>query len=145
MCEVRIENSVPRVTVWHHEAASWCKTVIPREGIFSPHRTLMLDFFFLLTFWFRIFYFKSSLVMQNSEPEGWNFLSASNIDVGFFFLLTFWFRIFYFKSSIHCRTQWRWRRTFLKLTSSWHRCEVNLTTKLRDVLSIRWSPMWKVP
>ena len=36
MSEVRKENSVPRVTVWHHE------------------------------------------VMQNSDPEGWNFLSAPN-------------------------------------------------------------------
>ena len=35
-CEVRIESSVKRVTVWHQKAY---QTVIPSEGIFTLHRT----------------------------------------------------------------------------------------------------------
>ena len=97
-CDVRIENCHCLAS---RGSAEWCKTVIPRDGIFYPHRTLMLDFFFLHTFWFQIFYFKSS---------------------------------------IHCRTHWRWRRPFLKLPSLWHRCDVNLTTKLRDVLYNQCKP-----
>ena len=41
--------------------AKWCKTVIPRNGIFFPHRTLMFDSFSCLPFDFRMFYFKSSI------------------------------------------------------------------------------------
>ena len=54
---VRIENFVPRVTVWHHEA------------------------------------------LQDSDPEGRNFLSAPNTHVWFFFLHTFPFRFVFFKEA----------------------------------------------
>ena len=100
-CEVRIENSVPRVTVWHHEALPSDAKQWTRGTEFSIH------------------------------TEHWCWI---------LFLAYFWFRIFYFKSSIHCRTQWRWRRTFLKLRSLWHRCDVNLTTKLHDVLYNQCKP-----
>ena len=36
-CEVRFENSVTRVTVWHHEACRVCRTVFPRDEIFNSH------------------------------------------------------------------------------------------------------------
>ena len=38
--EVRIENSVTRVTVRH---ASWCRTVIPSDGVFNSHQTAIMD------------------------------------------------------------------------------------------------------
>ena len=67
-CEVRIENSVPRVTVWHHEALpsdakqwSWGMEIPSRGSLFGITRLCR--------------------VMQNSDPEGWNFLSAPNTDV----------------------------------------------------------------
>ena len=71
----------------------WCKTVIPKDGIFFPHRTLMFDSFSCIPFDFRMFYFKSC---------------------------------------IYYHTQGRWR--FFKMTSLWRCNDVNLMTKLRDVL-----------
>ena len=41
-CEVRIENSVTRVTDRHHEA---CRTVIQSDGIFNSYRATTLDTF----------------------------------------------------------------------------------------------------
>ena len=41
--------------------AEWCKTVIPRDGIFFPHRTLMFDSFSCIPIDFRMFYLKSSI------------------------------------------------------------------------------------
>ena len=74
-CEVQLENSVPRVTIWHHEA-------VPSRGSL-----------FGIT--------KLCRVMQNSDLEGRNFLSARNTHV----LHTFRFRMFYCKSSIHYHTK----------------------------------------
>ena len=76
-------------------SAEWCKTVIPRDGIFYLHRTIMFDSFSCLPF---------------------DFL------------------MFYFKSIIHYHTQWRWHKTFLNLTSLWRRNDINLMTKLCDIL-----------
>ena len=38
-CEVRIENSITRVTVWHNESclAEWSRTVIPSDRVFNPY------------------------------------------------------------------------------------------------------------
>ena len=46
-CEMRIENSVTRVTVQHHEA---CQTVIPSDGIFHLHQTTIIDYFSFIPF-----------------------------------------------------------------------------------------------
>ena len=80
------------------------------------------------------------LVARGSDPEGQNFLSTPKTHVCFFFLYTFRFWMFYFKSSIHYHTQWCWCRTFLSLTSLWRRNDVNLTTKLHDVLYNQCKP-----
>ena len=41
-----IENSVTRITVWHHER---CRTVTPSDGIFNLHQRTIMDFFFFHT------------------------------------------------------------------------------------------------
>ena len=46
-CDVRIENSVTRVTVWHHEA---CRAAMPSDGIFNSHRTTIMDSFSRILF-----------------------------------------------------------------------------------------------
>ena len=79
-------------------------------------------------------------VMQNSGPEGLNFLSALSTPIWFCFLHTFRFWMFYFKSRIHYQIQWRWRKTFLNLTSMWRCNDVNLMTKLCDVLYNQCKP-----
>ena len=60
-CEVRIENSVPRVTVWHHkalpsDAKQWSRGT--EFSVRTKHSCLIL---FLHTFRFRMFYFKSGI------------------------------------------------------------------------------------
>ena len=61
VCEVRIENSVLRVTVWHHKALPSDAKQDPEERNFisTPHTHVW--FFFLYTFRFPMFYFKSSI------------------------------------------------------------------------------------
>ena len=71
----------------------WCKTMILRDGIFYPHRTLTFDSLSCIPFDFECFILK-----------------------------------------VAYNTQWRWRMIFLNLMSSWCRSDVNLMTKLRDVL-----------
>ena len=44
-CEVRIENSITRVTVLHHED-SCSRTVNPSDGIFNSHQTTIINSFF---------------------------------------------------------------------------------------------------
>ena len=48
-CEVPIENSITRAHVTVRQA-SWCRTVIPRDGIFSSHRTIIRDSFSCIFF-----------------------------------------------------------------------------------------------
>ena len=98
MCEVRIEKSVPRVTVWHHEA-------LPSDA--------------------------------KQWSRGTEFFIRTEHSCLIFFLAYFRFRMFYFKSSIHYHIQWRWRG---KMTSLWRQNDVNLTTKLRDVLYNQYKP-----
>ena len=45
--------------------AEWCKTVIPRDGIFYRHRTLMFDSFSCIPFDFEYFFLKN----QHSLPH----------------------------------------------------------------------------
>ena len=40
---VRIENSVNRVTVWHHSASLVMPNSYLRDGIFNPHLTNIKD------------------------------------------------------------------------------------------------------
>ena len=45
MCEGRIEKSVLRITVWHHEACRVIKKVILRDEFFYPTLTHLMDSF----------------------------------------------------------------------------------------------------
>ena len=95
-CEVRIENSVPRVTVWHHEAMPSDAKQWSRGTEFSYlHRTLMFDSFSCLPFEFECFILKVAFIIRYNDN-----------DVGNVF----------------------------KMTSLWCQNDVNLTTKLREVL-----------
>ena len=48
-CEGRIEKSVPRITVWHHEACQWMANGDPERLIFLSYCHTNNGFFFLLT------------------------------------------------------------------------------------------------
>ena len=63
---MRIENSVPRFTVCHHE---WCKTVIPRDGTFYLHRTLMFDSFSCISFDFEWFILKVAFITTYNDDD----------------------------------------------------------------------------
>ena len=60
--EVQIENSVPRVTVASRGFAEWCETVIPRDGIFYLHQTLMFDSFSCIPLDFEWFILKIAFI-----------------------------------------------------------------------------------
>ena len=42
-CKVWVDKSVPRVTVWHHEASLVMPKCDPRDSFVYPYLTLMLD------------------------------------------------------------------------------------------------------
>ena len=115
--------------------AEWYKTVIPRYGVW--HREALPSD---AKQWSRGTVFgivRLCRVMQNSDPEGRNFLSALKTHVSLMFhsfCCIPSISYVYFESSIHYHAQWCWRRTFLNLTSLWHCSDVNLTIKLCDVL-----------
>ena len=44
-CEGRVEKSVPRITVWHHEACRVMTNGDPEGQIFYPTRTPIMDSF----------------------------------------------------------------------------------------------------
>ena len=48
-CEGRIEKSVPRITIWHHEACRVMKNDDPYWRIFLSYPNTINGFFFLLT------------------------------------------------------------------------------------------------
>ena len=48
-CEGRIEKSVPRITVWHHEAWRVMPNGDPKRWIFQYYPHTKNGFFFLLT------------------------------------------------------------------------------------------------
>ena len=60
-CEGRIEKSVPRITVWHHEACRVMTNGDPEGRIFLSYPHTNNGFFFLLTAVFFIF--------KNKLPE----------------------------------------------------------------------------
>ena len=49
--------------------AEWCETVIPRDGIFYPHRTLMLDSFSCIPFDFEYFILKAAFIAAHSDVD----------------------------------------------------------------------------
>ena len=55
--------------------AEWCETVIPRDVIFYPHRTLVCDSFSCIPFDFECFIFKVAFIMPTTNND---------VDVGHF-------------------------------------------------------------
>ena len=78
--------------------------------------------------------------MQNSDPEGRNFLSAPNTNV----LHTFRFRIFHCKSSFHYNTKWRRHMPFYKfgviVTSQWRHLNDKVTW--RPIQPMQTESIW---
>ena len=70
--EGRIENSVPRVTVWHHEALP-SDAVIPKDGISYPHRTLRFESFSCIPFDFECFILKLAFITTHNDVGIGNF------------------------------------------------------------------------
>ena len=67
-CEGGIEKSVPRVTVWHHEACRVMTKGDPEGRIFLSHPHTNNGFFFLLTTRYHILYWKNMKRLQEN-PE----------------------------------------------------------------------------
>ena len=65
-CEGRIENSVPRITVWHHEACQVMTNGDPEGGIFLSYLHTNNRFFFLLT---TVFIYLFVYLFNNKLPE----------------------------------------------------------------------------
>ena len=61
-CEGRIEKSVPRIAVWHHEACRGMTNVDPEGRIFLFYPHTNNEFFFLLTTFF-------VCLFENKLPE----------------------------------------------------------------------------
>ena len=80
--------------------ASWCQIVIPRAGIFYPHRTLIFDFFSCIPFDYQCFILEVAFITIHNDT-----------DIGHFEI---------------------WR--------PWCRKDVNLMTKLRNVLYNQCTP-----
>ena len=51
---------------WHHD---WCKTVIPRDGTFYLHRTLMIDSFSCIPFDFEWFILKVAFITTYNDND----------------------------------------------------------------------------
>ena len=113
-CEGRIEKSIPRITLWHHEACRVMTKGDPEGWIFlSYSHTKYLPkgcewnniriyhecegriekSILRITDW----HHEACRVMTNGDPEGQIFLSYPHTNNGFFFLLTTVF--IYFKIS----------------------------------------------
>ena len=58
-CEGRIEKSIPRITVWHHEACRVMTNGDPEGWIFLSYPHTNNGFFFLLTSFFYILKYAS--------------------------------------------------------------------------------------
>ena len=65
-CEGRIEKSIPRITVWHHEACQVMTNGDPEGQIFLSYHHTNNGFFFLLTtvFIYLLIYFPEYAKMQ---------------------------------------------------------------------------------
>ena len=64
-CEGRIEKSVPRIAVWHHEACRVMTNGDPEEQIFLSYPHTNNGFFFLLT---TVFLIKNKLPQVPEYP-----------------------------------------------------------------------------
>ena len=96
-CEVRIENSVTRVTVRHRE---WCRTVILTDGIFNSHRTTIMDSFSCILF-LRQLHLSLSMYFLINFMQKYNYIQSRNV---------------WFGSYLRC---WRWN-VWRKMTLKWH-------------------------
>ena len=61
--------------------AEWCKTMIPRDGIFYPHRTLMFDSFSCVPFDFECFILKAAFITTHNNVYMGHFLIWRHCDV----------------------------------------------------------------
>ena len=122
--EGRIEISVPRIAVWHHEACRVTTSGDPEGRIFLsyPHTNN--------GFLFRVF----CPVMTSGDPEGRIFLSYSHTNNGFFFLADyccFCFFVVFFKKirfqrsliTRRCNLTW-WRHFNITMNNdvTWRPC-----------------------
>ena len=57
-CEGRIEKSIPRIAVWHHEACRVMTNGDPEGRIFLSYSHTKNGLFFLLTIRYHILFFK---------------------------------------------------------------------------------------
>ena len=55
--------------------AEWCKTVIARDGIFYPHRTLIFDSFSCIPFYFKCFILKVTFITTYNDVDIGHFLN----------------------------------------------------------------------
>ena len=92
-CLVWAENSVPRVTVWQN----WCQTVIPKDRVFYPHQTVMVDSFPCTPFQFLLLFVILNAKHSPTETQSIFFAVAVIIILpgGFHFIpnltnLTYW-------------------------------------------------------
>ena len=60
----------------------WFKTVIPRDGIFYPHWTLMFDTFSCTAFDFECFILKVAFITTYNDIDVGHFLKWCQCDVG---------------------------------------------------------------
>ena len=72
-CEGRIEKSVPRITVWHHEACRVNTNGDPRAGFFHPSLACIMDSFSCSSLFLFIYLFIYLLFFcaHESDEQGW--------------------------------------------------------------------------
>ena len=76
-CEGRIEKSVPRIPVWHHEACRAIRIYHECEGGIEKIVPRIA-----------VWHHEACRVMTNGDPKGQIFLSYPHTNNGLFFLLT---------------------------------------------------------
>ena len=127
-CDVRIENSVTRITVRHREA---CRTVIPIYGIFHSHRTTTVDSFSCILFLRLEYVLFYSILCRN------NYIFQSR-DVWFGSYLRCW-RCNFWRKMIST-----WRQNMLNdikmsQSTSWHNARESSYTSCKTTFP---SPGW---
>ena len=70
---VGLENSVPRITVWHLEACRVMTIGDPKERIFLSYSHPNNRFFFLLTIRYHILFVKGSKKFMNTQRCDMNY------------------------------------------------------------------------
>ena len=61
--------------------AEWCKTVIPRDGIFYLHRTLLFDSFSCIPFDLECFILKVEFTTMHNDVDVGHFVKWRHYDV----------------------------------------------------------------